>query len=361
VVPATRRKCRLAGITRSHVNLSVSLRTDWHNTVKFCTKLDHLYLDRGLVLYSSLRRTHGDAELHVLCLSDTAGDFLDKLKLPGLRVIRLDGIFARQPGLVTACRSRTKAAFAFTLTPYIVLETLKHCEKEELAIYVDSDMMFFGSTKDVCEEAAGADVLVSPHNFSEHMRRQQRFGAFNTGFTGFRKTAVGERCCNWWAERCLEWCDDRLEGDKFADQKYIEQFPSVATKTAPINHLGVNCAPWNASGRRFSRHSGKISVDGHPLLLYHFAKVKRVRSWSIATGLKRQGVMGAKGINRYVYRPYAKALAAVTRQYSIPTAWISGCRSKRHGAKQRQLEKDDHPGAFRLMAGIATGKYVVSV
>jgi hypothetical protein len=328
--------------------------------VKFCTKLDHFYLDRGLALYTSLRRTHGETELHVLCLSDTAADFLDELELPGLVVIRLGKIFSRQPDLESACRPRTKAAFAFSLTPYVVLETLNHCNEGELAIYIDSDMMFFGSTNDVCKNVGDADVLVSPHNFSEHMQRQQRFGAFNTGFTGFRKTAAGERCANWWAERCLEWCDDKLEGGKFADQKYIEEFPRLAESTAVIDHIGVNCAPWNASGRRFSRHGNDVAVDGQPLLLYHFAKVKRVRPWCIATGLKQQGVIGAKGINQHVYRPYAKALASATRRYSIPREWTLGKRSSRHGSKQQQLQKEDNPGLLRLVTGIASGRYVVS-
>jgi hypothetical protein len=193
------------------------------------------------------------------------------------------------------------------------------------------------------------------------MRGQKRFGTYNTGFTGFRNTEVGRRCVEWWAERCLEWCDDKLEGDKFADQKYIEEFPRLAESTAVIDHPGVNCAPWNASGRRFSRHGNDIAVDGRPLLLYHFAKVKRVRPWCIATGLKRQGVIGARGINRHVYRPYAKALASATRRYSIPAEWTLGRRSVREGAKQQRLQKDDSPGLIRLLVGLGSGQYVASL
>lgn len=326
--------------------------------MKFCTKLDHFYLDRGLALYASLRQVHKNAEILILCLSDDAAAFLEGLKLPALKVIRVGKVFAGNPGLEAACSSRTKAASAFTLTPYIALEALSNCSQDEVAIYVDSDMMFFGSTDSLTSKIQTADVVVTAHSFSEHMRGQQRFGTFNTGFTGFRNTEAGRRCANWWAERCLEWCDDKLEGEKFADQKYIEQFSKLAKNTVVIDDPGINCAPWNSSGRHFSCGRDGVTVDGRPLIVYHFSKVKRIRRWCIATGLNRQGVIGAKGINRHVYRPYAKALAAVTHRYSIPSEWTLGRRSAREGAKQQRLHKDDNPGFVRLLAGLASGQYV---
>ncbi len=318
-------------------------------------------MDLGLGLYSSLRKYHPTAELYVLALSHEAAAFLEEKALPGLHVVRVQDLLRAEPKLEAALSDRTPAERAFTLTPFVVMETLKHCQAGGMVVYLDADMLFFGSVTSLLDENQSADVVLSRHNFSKHMESQQRFGLYNTGFTGFRKTIGGERCAKWWAEQCLEWCGDRLENGRFADQKYIEQFGTIATNTMVIESPGLNCAPWNASGRRFSANRGKVLVDGRPLILFHFAKVKRVRPWCIATGLKRQGVVGAKGINRHVYRPYAKALGAVTRQYSIPTAWILGGTSKRQGAKQRQLEKDDHPGILRLMAGTLTGKYVVSV
>ncbi len=322
--------------------------------------MDHHYLDRGLVLYSSLRETHANAELHVLALSEEAAAFLERLELPGLHVLRLDVLLEVEPRLKSARIDRTNAEFAFTLTPFLAREALRSCKPGEWTIYIDADMMFFGSTLEVVDSATSADVMVSPHNFSSHMAAQQRFGTYNTGFTGFRKTADGERCVQWWTARCLEWCYDRVENGKFADQKYIEQFAQIAPNTLSIEQIGVNCAPWNVSERKLSRKGNRVFIDDKPLILYHFSKVKRVTHYCIATRAKLQGVIGASGLNRFVYQPYARALEETTRQFNLPLEWTMGRPNPRHGAKYRGFEKDEQPSALKTTHRILLGEYVVS-
>jgi len=328
--------------------------------MRFCTKLDHFYLDRGLALYSSLRETNPEAELHVLALSQEAEDFLNSKNLPGLSVIRLHTVIASEPALASARSTRTKAEFAFTLTPFLVCETLKDCPTNEWVIYVDADMLFFGPVAEALRHHQAADVVMSRHNFSDHMKEQQRYGTFNTGFTAFRKTADGEKCAKWWAAQCLAWCHDRLENGRFADQKYIEQFPNIVPKAVGLDHPGVNCAPWNASGRRFTHRSGIALVDDFPLILYHFAKVKRINASCIATRKTMQGVKNAKGMNRCVYRPYAKALEDATSRHGIPQEWVLGGNRARDGVKQKHLARDEDLHAFRLVAGLMRGDFVSS-
>lgn len=328
--------------------------------MQFCTKLDHFYLDRGLALYSSLRKHHPDAEMHVLALSQEAADFLESKGLSGLRVIRLETLIASEPQLASARSTRTDAEFAFTLTPFLICETLTACPENEWVIYVDADMLFFGPVAEVLKHHQGADVVMSRHNFSDHMQEQQRYGTYNTGFTAFRKTADGEKCAKWWAAQCLAWCHDRLENGKFADQKYIEQFPNIVPKAVGLNHPGVNCAPWNVSGRRFEHRSGITLVDNFPLILYHFAKVKRINASCIATRTRAQGVKNAKGLNRRVYKPYAKALADATSRNSIPREWVLGGNRARNGAKQKNLGRDEELHAIGLVAGLLYGDFVSS-
>ncbi len=298
--------------------------------------------------------------MHVLALSQEAADFLESRGLPGLCVIRLETLIATEPQLANVRLSRTVAEFAFTLTPFLICETLKACPNNEWVIYVDADMLFFGPVAEVMKHHQAADVIMSPHNFSDHMKEQERYGTYNTGFTAFRKGADGEKCAKWWAAQCLAWCHDRLENGKFADQKYIEQFPKIVSKAEGLEHLGVNCAPWNASGRRFGRRSGTTLVDDFPLILYHFAKVKRINSSFIATRTKVQGVKNAKGLNRHVYKPYAKALGDATLRHSIPQEWVLGGNRARNGAKQKTLRRDEELHAIGLIAGLLHGDFVCS-
>jgi len=328
--------------------------------MKFCTKLDHFYLDRGLALYSSLRKYHPDAELHLLALSEQAADFLESKSLPRLRVIRLQTLIASEPQLANVRSTRTDAEFAFTLTPFLICETLKACSNDELAIYVDADMLFFGPVTEALEAHQAADVIMSRHNFSDHMKEQQRYGIYNTGFTAFRKTSDGGKCAKWWAAQCLAWCHDRLENGKFADQKYIEQFPNIVPKAVGLDHPGVNCAPWNASGRRFEHKSGTTLVDKFPLILYHFAKVKRINASCIATRKTVQGVKNARGLNRRVYKPYAKALEDATSRHGIPEGWVLGGNRARDGVKHKHLARDGEWHAFRFVAGLIRGDFVSS-
>jgi hypothetical protein len=324
----------------------------------FCTKADHFFVDRTLALYASLRLWNAEADFLVLALTEEAASFLEKAALPNLHVVRLEQVFANEPRLRLVRSDRTEAEFAFTCTPFAVLEALKRSAPGRWVIYLDSDTLCFGPLSNFLGEYNAASTLVTPHNFSDHMKQQVRFGLYNTGVTGFRADSDGEKCAQWWAERCLEWCYDRLEDGKFTDQKYIEGFARICRNTAVADSPGINCAPWNASGREFKKNGRQVLVDRRPLVLYHFAKVKRVTPWCIATRTKLQGVVRARGLNRWVYGTYAEALKNATEAYTIPKEWFLARRNIRKGVKSLALEQDNEPSAIRLVKRILSGEYV---
>lgn len=326
----------------------------------FCTYFDHRFADRGLVLLESLRRYVPEANLHVLALSSECEAFLSESGLDGVVVVPLEQLLSREPRLCEIRESRTPTEFIFTLTPFIVCETLGALQQGQQVVYLDADMMFFGSPEEFLEKSAEFDVVITPHNFSEHMSSQLRYGVYNVGWVGFKKSPGGERCARWWADQCLAWCHDRLEDGKFADQKYLESFKEVADSALTSAPMGLNSAPWNVSGRRFRNRAGRVLVDEEPLILYHFAKASRVRPWCLATRIRQQAVVGAKGLLKHVYRPYAKALDDVTRRYSIPREWIAPGAAKRSGSKHRKMTADENPGVLRLAAGLLRGNYVAS-
>jgi hypothetical protein len=262
--------------------------------------------------------------------------------------------------LLHAKLDRDAASFIFTLTPQVVLSALPLAKEGEQVIYIDADMMFFGSPAAILESSVNYDVAITPHRFSRHMEGQKRFGIYNVGWVGFKKSAGGMRCANWWAERCLEWCHDRLENGKFADQKYLESFKDVADSVYEIDHIGVNCAPWNASFHRFTRKAGKVFVDKTPLVLYHFAKVKRILPWCIATRAKQQAIMRAPGIAKNVYSEYAKQLEFISLKYQIPESWFIAKTNLRHGAKYRNFQKDENPSKFQILFRILRREYAIS-
>jgi hypothetical protein len=101
-------------------------------------------------------------------------------------------------------------------------------------------------------------------------------------------------------------------------------------------------------------------VDGVPLVLYHFAKVKRITPWCIASRLKQQAVVRAKKLNSIVYREYAKRLEKVTQKFSLPAEWLFNRKNQRHGAKYKSLARDDNPKSLQVFARCLRGEYVLS-
>ena len=83
--------------------------------------------------------------------------------------------------------------------------------------------------------------IVSPGALAD----QRRFGIYNVGWVSVRRRDDGIAALRWWRERCIEWCYDRVEGDRFADQRYLDRLPELFAGVHVIEHLGANLAPWN--------------------------------------------------------------------------------------------------------------------
>ncbi len=325
--------------------------------MKFCTYFDHFYIDRGLVLIESLRRFQPDAEVHVLALSQQCEAFIESLSLENVVVASLEDTIRENPALASVQSSRTRAEFAFTLTPFLVLLTLQKARDGEQVVYLDADMMFFSSPEDLIRRSSEYDVQITPHRFSKHLQHKSVFGLYNVGWVGFRKTEQGQKCADWWAEKCLDWCFDRLEGEKYADQKYLETFSLVAQNLLVLEDLGINCAPWNVSGHSFTKRRGHVFIDGEPLILYHFSKAKRINAWCIAPRTMQQVVRSCRGLHSCVYTPYARALDDVSRRYKIPQDFLFDSGDQRPSSDTPSFNRDQSPSLDQLLRRILWGEY----
>ena len=70
----------------------------------------------------------------------------------------------------------------------------------------------------------------------------------------------------------MEWCYDRLEDGKYADQKYLNEWPDLYNEHLVISsNIGIGVAPWNITSKPLQEKNGKITVADNPLVFYHFA------------------------------------------------------------------------------------------
>jgi hypothetical protein len=279
----------------------------------FCTLFDRNYIDRGLALHRSLLRHCPDFTLHVLCLDAPTLLALTTLALPRTKLISLDALQRADPDLVP-CRSRKPAEFYFTCKPVLLRYLLARHEELSRLDYLDADLYFFSDPSAAEQEYAASPVALSPHRFDARNAERTRYGRFNAGWVSVTGEPQARRFVEWWRERCIEWCSLSVENERFADQKYLDQVPTLFAGTAAVSHPGVNLAPWNIGGCRVDALPGGVEIEGRPLVFFHFHGIKRMLFNVYETGLHDYGAMLTPAVKRGIYGPYVKELGACRRQ-----------------------------------------------
>jgi hypothetical protein len=272
----------------------------------YCTYFDRGFLESGLALWLTLKRFDPDAVLWVLGLDDEVVDALRGLGEGGLRVMPLAELEHDDPELAAVKRTRSLLDYYFTLSPCWPRWLLARHPEITVLTYVDADMAFFSSPAPLFAELGANDILIVEHRYPDFLRREgaaERFGRFNVGILCFRQSPEGRRCLKWWRERCLEWCHDRVEGGRFADQKYLDDWPQRFAGVVVCRHPGVNLAPWNWMNHRYDLSAGALLVDGQPLIAYHFALFRPLGRFSCDSGQANFGIMPLR-LRSWLYGRY---------------------------------------------------------
>src|SRR3989304_6037026 len=238
----------------------------------FCTYFDRNYLAQGLTLYRSLMEHAGPFTLWVLCFDDPARDVLSRLNLANLRPVSLQEFEKGDEALQNAKRNRSRVEYYFTCTPSWLLYLLgRHPEK------------------------------------LRHL--EAAFGIYNVGLLTFGNDLRGKSCLQWWRDRCLEWCGDRPENGRFADQKYLDDWPGRFDGVVVLQHKGAGLAPWNHMNYMVRIQNGEIAVDGNPLIFYHFQGVRIINRRFFDPGAYRYGPMPL-ALRRRLYSSSVRSLFA---------------------------------------------------
>jgi hypothetical protein len=277
----------------------------------FCTYFDHRYLSRGLALHESLGRHCPDFRLWVLCLDDIAADALEQLALANTNIIRLADFLRGDDALQAARLDRSTMEFYFTCTPSLPLYVLTRQTDVGIITYLDADLYFFSSPEPLFDQMSDRSIAVTPHRFSPELDDYRRYGLYNVGWNSFRNDETGLACLRWWRDRCLEWCFDRLEDGKFADQKYLDEWPALFKHVAVLDHPGANLAAWNLSGSRLAHRAGVTTVNDEPLVFYHFHGVKKINAVLYDIALSPYRVKPCEVLRRHVLTPYLRSLRGI--------------------------------------------------
>jgi hypothetical protein len=327
-------------------------------TRDYCTYFDSAYFSRGLALYRSMKAHCAPFRLFVLCLDDECFARIASMRLPEVVPVRLAELEAADPALAETKKSRSRVEYYFTCSPCFPLHVFRTHPGVERLTYLDADLFFFSSPEPVFAEIGESPIAIVPHRIApSHAHFEKANGVYNVGWITFVRSAEGLACLEWWRERCLEWCSVRPDATRYADQKYLDQWPGLFKGVAVLSHKGANLAPWNVANYRVAARGGRVTVDGGPLVFYHFHAFGRINGWLYATHFGRYGTKAGSAVVRGIYRPYMRALEAAEKEGDPVPAGPAGSAPVRAPFSARLFRKARR--AVQIAASLASREYLL--
>jgi hypothetical protein len=250
-------------------------------------------------------------------MDDESFKAITKLGIDGVRAISKSDFLKGDTELKKAETNRTTVEFYFTCTPSVILYALNHVPDKQALYYVDADFYFFSSTEAIQRDMGDASIYITEHRFPFHLKHLEIYGKFNVGIIGIRNDAEGKACITRWREQCIEWCYDRVEECRFADQKYLDLWPDLFPKIKISEHSGVNAAPWNKDGVPVHLKGNKVHFGETPLVCYHFQGLRLFVADLILPQAIDYGSKASTELLRLVYIPYLKHLRRATEKTGL--------------------------------------------
>jgi len=215
-------------------------------------------------------------------MDEQAEHTLRALGLPSVDVIPPRELEDYDREFAAVAGGRSHAEYCWTAQPALCAFVLDREPGLEWITYLDADMEFFAAPKPLFEELGDASVMLSTHRYAPEFRAPQGPGVayeepgglFNAHFTTFRRDAVGLAAVKRWRDLCIEWCRDRVERDRYAGQKYLDELPVMFPGVRVSAHIGGGLAPWNVSQYRLEAQNGHVLVNGVPVIFHHLQSLE---------------------------------------------------------------------------------------
>jgi len=263
-------------------------------------------------MYQSLiRNCPGPLTLYALCFDNEAYTILGELELEDVVPISLEEFERGDNELLQAKKNRSKVEYYFTCTPSLLLFVFKTYTEVNKLTYLDADLYFFSSIKPIFDEMGDKSILIIPHRFSTSYHKDKIYGDYNVGLLIFNRNIQALSCLQWWRTHCIEWCFDYVEKEKFADQKYLNQWPALFENIHILKHIGANVAPWNIGNYKVSIQNRSIMVDNTPLVFFHFSGVRILSRFFVYPNFRFDNIVLNKEIKK-IYTIYIGAILEST-------------------------------------------------
>ena len=288
--------------------------------ISFCTLFDSNYYAHGLTMINSLLKVNKEVVIYVVAMDNNCYDSLNEKGNTRIKVFSIKEIEDHYPKFKKTKSIRTKVEYYYSAKGFVCHYILSESDDIKSITYLDSDLYFFSNPEPIFDELNGASIGITKHNFHWLCLHQKKYGLFNAGWITFKKDLKGIKCLEDWMNDCVNWCYGYLEGEKYADQKYLNSWPKKYSGVRIIKTKGANVALWNIKNYKISIKESNIFINKSPLIFYHFASLKQLDKNIFSTSLSSVFV-SCKGLLRdEIYIPYLKEFLNNQDQYSLSTS-----------------------------------------
>lgn len=277
--------------------------------MNFCTYFDSYYLLKGMALYLSLEKVTDDFHLYVMAFDKECYDKLKSFGFNHMTVELLEDF--ETPELVAVKPSRTKAEYCWTAGPSVIYHFLTKYALEKIT-YLDSDLFFLSNPKVIEKETGDSSVVITEQNISEDAAK--RYGRYCVQYLTFKSDEDGLGALTWWRDACIEWCFQIMEPTRYADQKYIDEFPKRWKNVYVLNNIGAGIAPWNMY--RYEYTDKTVSYQGNewPQVFFHMHGVVITVKDKVLTAHSDHYALN-KEVTKLFFEPYAALMMFIFNNY----------------------------------------------
>jgi hypothetical protein len=275
----------------------------------FCTYFNRNFIAKGLALYNSLTVVCPDFKLWILCLDDTTYEALKSLNYKNILLIKLSDFEKDNPDFLAVKNTRNTVEYYWTATSVLIEYILFKNSQMDILTYLDADLYFFSDPQPIYSEFNDNSIMIIPHRLVPRgkCRPEEQYGFYNVGMLIFRNNQDAKECLYWWKNKCLEWCYDRAEKDRYGDQKYLDEFPKKFKRVHILSHLGANVAPWNIENYKVTKNNNDVFINQSKLIFFHFSGLKIYSSPnSLVFGPNNYVKLSPEG--EFIYKPYLATL-----------------------------------------------------
>jgi hypothetical protein len=262
----------------------------------FYTSFNRAYAPQAMVLADSLRQTYGSSvDIVALLVDELDGE--DEKYFSSFNAI-LKSSELNIPDYRSWIFGLDIVEAATAVKPFALRHLLSTYDE---VIYMDPDTIVYSPLDEMFEALASSNLVLTPHQLVPSTEKwviesteleSLRFGVFNLGFVAVRKSELGMKVANWWADRCYDYCISDTQRGLFTDQKLFDLAPAFFPGMHVLAHPGYNLASWNIRERTLTIDKNKgVLVNNLPLRFCHFTKATHIGAFALERMTRGYGIM----------------------------------------------------------------------